>query len=134
MKARKFWAIYIPLVALGLVSFFILSSSLQGVPLALSDIEMGEISGRLVVLNSKCVDRSPCYPNRTGCDTQNAMRYTSLGKWWEGCDNYTGKKCNLNTTIRDRTCYVTYYTGPGCNGESGGYTRWNTIYCDTSSM
>ena len=133
MKARKFWAVYIPLVALGLATFFISSASLESVPLVLSDAEMQEVFGSARI-NAKCVTRSPCYPDRSGDDCDNNKRFTSLGTTWKDCTSYQYKKCSKNAQITARVCAVTEYDGPGCSGEATTDQRTRTTSCRTSNM
>ena len=130
MKARKFWAIYIPLIALGLGSFYISSGSLAEVPLVLSDVEMQETIGGSRS-NAKCITRTGCYPNSSGCSGN--TRYSgSLS--WKDCTSASGKKCNPDYNSTRRVCHVRYYTGGGCAGEYSSSNRNRPKWCSTSGM
>jgi len=132
MKTRKFGAIYILLVALGLGIFYAFAGSIEEVPLGLSEAEMQNLFGG-DASNHKCVTRTGCYPNSSGCNGSGDYYSGSLS--WESCTDYAGKFCNIDEGSGRIVCSVTHYTNSNCTGSTTGTDQWNRPqYCTTSNM
>lgn len=132
MKTRKFWAIYISLVTLGLGAFYAFAGPIEKVPLTLSESEMQNIFGG-DQSNAKCVTRTGCYPNSSGCNGNGDDYSGSLS--WEDCTDWNGKFCNIDEGSGRIVCTVTHYTNSNCTGSTTGTEQWNRPqYCTTSDL
>ena len=127
MKARKFWAIYVAVVALGLGIFYAAADSMEEVPFALSETEMQHIQGG--EYNAKCTSKTGC--PWSGCDPPGGtVYYTNRGNSWYDCTYSSTRMCYLsNRTVG--VCDAVYHSMSRCRSPVGSGVVYEHGNCRT---